>query len=136
MTFLNSKTTFWNVSSVVAFAIIQEASHHLKQQQNVWNVFMFHILHLLVFLNILHKIWTVYHWHVYIMLCQNMKHILPSAETELVWQKRASIWQTYSPVLGIQQSIHMLGSYNNNCLGTIFSCHSQNVTFLLAHPYC
>lgn len=42
-------------------------------------------VHLLVFLNILYKIWTVYHWHVYIMLCQNMKHILP--ETELVWQK-------------------------------------------------
>ena len=44
-------------------------------------------VNLLVFLNILYKIWTVYHWHVYIMLCQNMKHILSSAETELVWQK-------------------------------------------------
>jgi len=96
MTFLNIKTAFWHVSSVVAFAIIQVASHHLKQQQNVCTVFMFHVLHidqiytqvhLLVFLNILYKIWTDYHWHVYIMLCQNMKHILPSDETELVWQK-------------------------------------------------
>jgi len=98
MALLNSKTAFWHISSLVASAIFQVASHHLKQQQNVWTVFVpcsvqwsdihsYTQLYLLVFLNILKKIWTVYHWHVYIMLQQNMKHILPSAGTELVWQK-------------------------------------------------
>lgn len=113
---LKLKTAVWHVLSVVAFAVI-EVAYSPPQA--------------------IKKIWTVYHWHrqLYIPWYQNRKCISSSAETELAWQK--------GHVFG--SHTHQFPIYSNRsvCWGPIiiiilaqFSVrHSQNVTFLLTHPY-